>query len=601
MEKIFENYYKNIEYLKRENEKWDEFFKDLNFPPENIEFLETNTGEFSAKVKLNGKNIFLSSSVSPEKEGKILLEDINNEKKYNFVILGIGTGNILNEILSRFNDMDILVIEPKKEIFQTFLSLNNFDEKYEKVKFIISENENVISLYFLETLRNTLFSQRELKIYINPNLYYNFEIYKRIFKILKDSLNSFSLNLSTRISFRNYHFRNTILNLKKWGNSPGIKNFKNKFKNFPGLAIASGPSLDKVIDYVKEFKNKSVIICAPTSLKPLIKKGIKPDIVASVDPQPITYHQFENVDLKDIYLLANEHTLPEVVDLFEDRVIFFELSDRLEFIDKKEGIFISGTVATCLLSFLNYCGCNPIILMGFDFSFEGKKHHVSSSFYEDIKTKFKIFEEKYDDLNLIEVEGNYQEKVKTDRVYYNYLKAVSNYIKVNKEKTKFINCTYGGAKIENTELLTPHIVIENYLNKEMNILSEIKNIIKKSKKPDKKKINKKIREIKNKINEIEKLSIEGIELCNKAFFEFKLGKGIEILKEMEKLNKKIFKYEKEIDGLMDTKILLPYLKGEIWKLSEEQNKEEWLKFQRDIYSGIYIGCNQFKELLKGGF
>ncbi|MCS7179767.1 MAG: hypothetical protein NZ891_00225, partial [bacterium] len=272
----------------------------------------------------------------------------------------------------------------------------------------------------------------------------------------------------------------------------------------------------------------------------------------------------------------------------------------LKFIDKKGGIFISGTVASTLLSFLLYCGCNPIILMGFDFSFDGKKHHVSNSFYEKIDSKFKLFDEKYEELNFIEVEGNYQEKVKTDKVYYAYLKVISRYIQMNKEKSKFINCTYGGAKIEGTELAIPDIVIKDYLKKELDVCTKVKSIVENSKKPDRKKVEKKFKEIKEKINKIEKLVVEGIEICNKGFFEFRIGSGIDTLKELEKLNKKILKYEKEIDGLMNTKVLLPYLKGELWKLSEEQSKEEWLKFQREIYSGIYIGCQEFKNLIKGG-
>ncbi|MCS7180321.1 MAG: DUF115 domain-containing protein, partial [bacterium] len=289
-------YFKNIEYLKNKNEKWIEFFDDVGYSLKNIEFFKTEKREISARVKENGKDILLSSSISPQEEGKIFLEDLDNERKYNFVILGIGTGNILNAILSKFKDSEILIIEPRKDIFQTFLSINELNEEYEKVKFIVSQNEEIVSLFFLYILKDTLFSNRELKIYVNPNLFFNFDIYRKYFKKIKDAFYSYSLNLGTRIGFRNYHFRNTILNLKNWANSVGIKAFKSKFRNFPGLAIASGPSLDKTIDYIKEFKNKALIIAAPTSLKPLIEKGIKPEIVASVDPQPITYEQFKGLD-----------------------------------------------------------------------------------------------------------------------------------------------------------------------------------------------------------------------------------------------------------------------------------------------------------------
>jgi hypothetical protein len=592
-ELIKENYYKNVDYLVKKNSKWKEFFDSLTFPPENIIFFKTEKNEISSKLKINEKDyLLISSSYSPSIESEIVLNGIDG--KHNFLIIGIGTGNILNSIINKFPESEVIAIEPKKEIFQTFLSLNKLDERYDKVKFIISEN--IIPIY--EFFRNSLYSGRQIKIYINPNLFFNFEIYNKIFKNINDTFNGIRLNLSTMVSFRNYHFGNTILNLKYWLNSGKVKSFKDKFKGITGLAVASGPSLDKTIEYIKDFKNRSLIICAPTSLKPLINKGIRPDIVASVDPQPITIEQFKDVDIDGIYLLANEHTYPEVVELFKDRVIFFEMTSSYKDIEKKGVIYVSGTVATCLLSFLLYCGCNPIVLMGFDFSFDGKKHHVSNSFYEKINSRMKIIEEKYDELNLIEVEGNFKEKVKTDKVYYWYLKVVSNYIKENNGKAKFINCTYGGAKIENTELLEPEFVIKNYLKDEIDIERKIKRIFRTSKGYNKNRIIKKIKKLEKKIKNIEELSLKGIQFCNSALIEFKIGKGEEILKEMDKLNKKIFKYEKEIESLMSPKILIPYIMGEFWKLADEKNKEDWIRFQKEVYSGIYVGCEELKNVLK---
>ena len=592
-ELIKENYYKNVDYLVKKNSKWKEFFDSLTFPPENIIFFKTEKNEISSKLKINEKDyLLISSSYSPSIESEIVLNGIDG--KHNFLIIGIGTGNILNSIINKFPESEVIAIEPKKEIFQTFLSLNKLDERYDKVKFIISEN--IIPIY--EFFRNSLYSGRQIKIYINPNLFFNFEIYNKIFKNINETFNGIRLNLSTMVSFRNYHFRNTILNLKYWLNSGKVKSFKDKFKGITGLAVASGPSLDKTIEYIKDFKNRSLIICAPTSLKPLINKGIRPDIVASVDPQPITVEQFKDVDIDGIYLLANEHTYPEVVELFKDRVIFFEITRSYKDIEKKGVIYVSGTVATCLLSFLLYCGCNPIVLMGFDFSFDGKKHHVSNSFYEKINSRMKIIEEKYDELNLIEVEGNFKEKVKTDKVYYWYLKVVSNYIKENNEKAKFINCTYGGAKIEGTELLEPEFVIKNYLKDEIDIERKIKRIFRTSKGYNKNRIIKKIKKLEKEIKNIEELSLKGIQFCNSALIEFKIGKGEEILKEMDKLNKKLFKYEKEIESLLSPKILIPYIMGEFWKLADEKNKEDWIRFQKEVYSGIYVGCEELKDVLK---
>jgi hypothetical protein len=49
---------------------------------------------------------------------------------------------------------------------------------------------------------------------------------------------------------------------------------------------------------------------------------------------------------------------------------------------------------------------------------------------------------------------------------------------------------------------------------------------------------------------------------------------------------------------MSPKILIPYIMGEFWKLADEKNKEDWIRFQKEVYSGIYVGCEELKNVLK---
>ena len=67
-------------------------------------------------------------------------------------------------------------------------------------------------------------------------------------------------------------------------------------EEYPAFIVSAGPSLDKNIDELKNIKGRGVIMAVDTAIKPLLKKGIVPDIVASVDPhKPLELFEIEGV------------------------------------------------------------------------------------------------------------------------------------------------------------------------------------------------------------------------------------------------------------------------------------------------------------------
>ena len=81
----------------------------------------------------------------------------------------------------------------------------------------------------------------------------------------------------------------------------------------PAIVVAAGPSLNKNIDELKRAKGKAFIIAVDTAIKPLLKKGIIPDMFAIVDgKKPIELVQ--NEEVKKIPLLTSISASHDVLE-----------------------------------------------------------------------------------------------------------------------------------------------------------------------------------------------------------------------------------------------------------------------------------------------
>ena len=51
------------------------------------------------------------------------------------------------------------------------------------------------------------------------------------------------------------------------------------------MIVGAGPSLDDSLAALARSRDRAVVLAADTALRPLLAAGIRPDIVAAVDPQ----------------------------------------------------------------------------------------------------------------------------------------------------------------------------------------------------------------------------------------------------------------------------------------------------------------------------
>ncbi|WP_293751068.1 6-hydroxymethylpterin diphosphokinase MptE-like protein [uncultured Paraglaciecola sp.] len=161
-----------------------------------------------------------------------------------------------------------------------------------------------------------------------------------------------------------------------------VKSIENIYKGRTAIVLAGGPSLTKILPWVKENRNKLVIFSVSRISRQLINTNIEPDFVCSVDPAP------ENIDVsKEMFLfkksvfIHSHHVDPALVNQWTGVKLYFGNRFPWKTNANPKNINSAGpTVSNSALAAAHYSGCKQILLAGFDLCFtaEGITHAEGS-------------------------------------------------------------------------------------------------------------------------------------------------------------------------------------------------------------------------------
>ncbi len=240
-------------------------------------------------------------------------------------------------------------------------------------------------------------------------------------------------------------------------------------QDIPGIVVAAGPSLNRNIGDLRDAKGRALIIAVDTAIKPLLNAGVEPDMYVIVDAKkPLSLVEDERA--RDIPLVTTVDAASEVLDYH--RGMKFFANEGVWFVDrlfarrdKEAGTAMEGgSVATAAFTLLYKIGIQRVILVGQDLAFTGNRSHADGTFEERMPEE--------DTSRFLMVEGNVEEKVPTRGDFQIYLNWYNSYIKGCQEHDpdfRVINATEGGAKIQNTEVMTLRDAIRKECGKTVDI------------------------------------------------------------------------------------------------------------------------------------
>lgn len=424
-----------------------------------------------------------------ENESVAIVEDsfdsnfeINPYKKELIFVIGINSINEIRQLYKKKNKSSIiLVMEPRLSFFQH--ALHNKDlSVFSKENIYLFADSQIKSINeFLQPLMHALSIvglAKNISFYITD--YYrksDFELSKSVVNIIHQVTRSIIHSIGNDVEDSLQGLKHNLDNFKYICESKNPAQVRDSYTNKPAIVVSAGPSLNKNINYLKEAKGKAVIIAVDTILKRLLKEGIIPDFVCSVERVDKVYEYFyKDVNIPETVTLVGPPLLDSRV--FEDFKGDLLLPFRLEVneyrwlqavleIKEDVGMLMGLSCAHVAFGLAHHLGCSPIILIGQDLAYGSTDEdtHASGTTYDNI-------EETLPKRNTDEiVEGYYGDKVKTTHIWT--LFRIWFETQIQSLNLNVINATEGGAKIQHSQNLSLKESIEIYCIDEIRPAKEI--------------------------------------------------------------------------------------------------------------------------------
>ena len=223
----------------------------------------------------------------------------------------------------------------------------------------------------------------------------------------------------------------------------------NTFRGKTAVLMAGGPSLDSLLPWIKENRNRICLLAVSRISKRLLDVDIIPDIIVTVDPHYCSYEVSRHMLRFTSSVLVNAyHATPLLLSQWPGRSLY--LDHRYPW-KKDAGVVVQGRGPTVSNSAINLCiamGFEQIILAGLDlcFSQEGYSHAEGS--IERSKGAFVA----YGTQTVTTNDGNIAE---TDTSFYNSVSVIEEQAKIAiSNGSKVINPAGSAARMKNVEYIT---------------------------------------------------------------------------------------------------------------------------------------------------
>lgn len=187
--------------------------------------------------------------------------------------------------------------------------------------------------------------------------------------------------------------RNTLMNLDRYANAPGIGELAGTAAGIPAVVVAAGPSLERNLHELSRpgLRDRVVVIAVQTVLKTMLERGIVPHFVTALDHAELSARFYEGLTAADVEgctLVVQAMANPAIFQAFpgEIRCPGDDLSDRTlgdlqtEPRRASRGQLRPGaTVAHMAYYLARHLGCDPVILVGQDLGFTDGQYYSANA------------------------------------------------------------------------------------------------------------------------------------------------------------------------------------------------------------------------------
>lgn len=388
---------------------------------------------------------------NPVKDVKEALENIEKEyKRYPIMYFyGLGNGIFYKALLKNETHQKIVVVEPEVEIIYAVLNLVDLSQELLSERLIIffSEFTTYSQFYYIV-------SKPEFTPYAKT---YNLHVHTRFYDDFNDDIIKINKNFAKAVSQTVIVHGNSIDDMligikhhiehipEMVSNYCYTKLIKKRHKLIDtAIVVSTGPSLDKQLDTLKKFAPYVTVISLDASYPILLKHGIKPDYVTSIERVEATASFFKHKNKKfdeNIYFIVASLTHGQTVKNILPRRLVLTMrphQGETAFNMPKYGYLGAGhSTANQAYQLAYVLGHKNIVLIGQDLAFapDGKSHATGHAFAQA-------------DEYLYTVAYGGEGEVRTTYVWDKFKNQFESDIEHSSKKDVITyNCTEGGARI----------------------------------------------------------------------------------------------------------------------------------------------------------
>lgn len=324
----------------------------------NWEVATARNGE--ATLTLNNYAIY--SKYRPREDAWKWIDSEYEESMEQYFLIGLGLGYHAERLAQLAKGKRVIVYFFEKLEYELFLKNNESDELLLKID-IVHDLEDII----LNKKTQVLIYGSWIKA-IGQN--------HPLFIFLEDiKINQVTYKKSAVLMESNFN-NNMQIASQKMLNYP-------EYKKKIACLVASGPTLNTTVSWLKEIQDKVEIFTVGSALKLLLLNGITPTAAIISDAKPNIVKQIQGSDyLGTLYYLSTANTETILKHSGDSYILFQQGYPLAEKAAKKFNMPLletGGSVSTVAISLLEYFDFEEIILFGQDLGFVGKHTHAENS------------------------------------------------------------------------------------------------------------------------------------------------------------------------------------------------------------------------------
>lgn len=333
------------------------------------------------------------------------VDDINNKLKefeefdnyYALYFFGIGSGIFYKKLLNNAVHKKIYIFEPEIELLYIVFNLIDFSKDIVAHRLIINISHEMNLTKIKEIIDdNTAIYLKKYNLDIYSNYYDKYlekvkELNSIILLFFKHVLQNKGNSLEdTLIGYKNslnkmfYMFKRASITQL----AGSVKNRKN------AIMTATGPSLKKQLPLLKKNQDYFTILCVDASFPILVKAGIKPDIVLSMERGEATakfYKETAKESFKDVVFLIATVCHDETFSAIEEKngliVPFLRADTHNIALGLDEWGYLGGGLSSAnyLFNFANNADFENFVFIGQDLAYgkDGSSHSQGHVYGKD--------------------------------------------------------------------------------------------------------------------------------------------------------------------------------------------------------------------------